>query len=321
MKSLSSKVFQSISVIIPVRNREELLEHCLVYLFEAARHVVQEDVSVEIVVANDASTDGTGDVVNRLGADAPVVVRQVELAERQGPARARNAALAEATGELVIFVDSDVIVSQDFFVDHLQAYTEAGAKAYVLGGLINVDSLETALRQPESTAWDYSGATLDTANASVPMEHLQAIGFFDSGFEGMGWQDLDLGRRLRQRGLERVAIRGGVAYHIVPPIKTQAQLEARLQKERERGVSAVRYMEKHPGLSARMAAQDTRLHNFLSWAFRMGGLVREDNVLRWVGWARRRRLVVLEKMWLAGVINKAHLESLAATKRSRASSR
>lgn len=312
-----NNVFRSVSVIIPVRNREQLIEPCLTHLFAAAGMVSAGGVSVEIVVANDASTDGTGEVVTKLASTSAVQVRHVMLSERQGPARARNAALNEASGELVIFLDSDVIVSNDFFVDHLSAYREAGKNVYVVGALISVDSLETALQKPAPTAWDYSGATLDTANASVPFEHLQAVGFFDSGFEGMGWQDLDLGRRLRQHGLERVQTRGAVAYHIVPPIRTQEQLGERLQKERERGVSAVRYMSKHPGLSARMAAQDTRLHNFLSWAFRMGGVVREDNVLKWVEWARRRRFVALEKMWLAGVINKAHLESLAAAKRRR----
>ena len=41
----------------------------------------------------------------------------------------------------------------------------------------------------------------------------------------------------------------------------------------------------------------------------------EDNVLDWVEWARSRGWVALEKMWFAGVINKAHLESLAIAKR------
>lgn len=304
---------KSVSVIIPVRNRAELIEPCLRHLFQAAKRV-EPGVSVEIVVADDASTDGTRDVVRRMAKEGNVPVRLVELAERQGPARARNAALEVAGGELVVFVDSDVIVTENFFADHLREYETAGTKAYVVGALVSVPSLEEALRNPAPTTWDYSGATLDTANASVPLEHLKQIGFFDPGFLGMGWQDLDLGRRLIQHGLARIQTKGAVAYHIQPVIRTQQQLEERLQKERERGVSAVRYMRKHPGMSSRMAAQDTMLHRFLSWAFRMGGLVREDNALRWVEWARRRNLKALEKMWLAGIINNAHLESLAIAK-------
>lgn len=310
-------MFESISVIIPVRNREKLIGPCLDYLFEAARSVTNRGVFVEIVVADDASTDGTPQVVAEKAASGTVPVRQVTLDSRQGPARARNAALERASGQLVVFVDSDVIVSPNFFEAHLAAYRESGPDVFVVGTLVSVPSLEAALESPEPTKWDYSGATLDTANASVPLEPLRAVGFFDSGFEGMGWQDLDLGRRLKKYGLTRVQAPDAVAYHIQPPISTEQQLKERLQKERERGTSALRYMQKHPSLTARLAAQDTRLHVFINWLFRMGGLVHEDNVLQWVEWARRRRYVALEKMWLAGVINKAHLESLAAAKRKR----
>ena len=77
----------------------------------------------------------------------------------------------------------------------------------------------------------------------------------------------------------------------------------------------MRFLARHPEFSARLTAQDTVLHRMLSGLFRLGGLVREDNVLAWVEWARRRGLVALEKMWLAGVIHHAYLEALAAAKR------
>jgi len=309
-------VFKSVSVIIPVRNRETLIGPCLEHLFKAAVPVVEQGTALEIVIADDASTDRSRDVVAAMRDRSPVPVKHVLLETRQGPARARNAALREASGELVVFVDSDVIVESGFFEAHLAVYRDAGREAFAVGTLVSVPSLEAALARPKPTKWDYSGATLDTANASVPWQALEAVGFFDPGFEGMGWQDLDLGRRLKAHGLTRVKAKNAVAYHIQPPIRTQEQLRARLQKERERGASALRYMQKHPTLSAKLAAQDTRLHVFLNWLFRMGGLVHEGNVLDWVEWARRRGFVALEKMWLLGVINKAHLESLAAAKRA-----
>src|SRR5690606_27158350 len=113
-------------------------------------------------------------------------VKQVLLDHRQGPARARNAALQQASGELVVFVDSDVIVAPGFFEAHLAAYRDVGRAAFVVGTLVSVPSLEAALARPQPTKWDYSGATLDTANASVPWQALAAVGFFDPGFEGMG---------------------------------------------------------------------------------------------------------------------------------------
>lgn len=319
-ETASEQKIASISVVLPVRNRAALVKVCLEYLLRAARPAVEQGVSIEIIVANDASTDGTAQAVKTVAQEAFLPVRLITLPTRQGPARARNAALATAEGDLVIFVDSDVIVTDGFFAGHLAVHESADEPVYANGTLITVPDLDTALSMPSPTVWDYSGATLDTANASVPLKHLQAVGFFDSGFEGMGWQDLDLGKRLLRHGLKRMQAKDAVAYHIVPPITTQAQLDARLEKERERGASAVRYMQNHPGLSSRLAAQDTLLNRFINWVFRMGGMVHRDNVLAWAQWARQRRLVALEKMWLAGVINQAHLESLHKAKRASRSS-
>src|SRR5690606_19986728 len=162
---------------------------------------------------------------------------------------------------------------------------------------------------------------MDTGNASVRKEHLEAVGGFDPGFEGMGWHDLDLGYRLRQYGLERVFVPAAVTYHIQPPLRTPEQLAARLQKERERGKTAVYFLERHPGFETRLSTQDTKIHHFLNWIARAGGLINEENVLRWAEWARRHRLTALEKMWLAGVINKAYLEVKQETQRARAAGR
>lgn len=303
----------SVSVVLPVRNRAVLIKACLEQIREKAATALEKDISLEVVVANDGSTDGTYEVVEDIANTSPFPIKQVYLKERQGPARARNAALERVTGELVIFVDSDVLIEDGFFEAHVAAHNRAARSIFGCGALVTVPSLKDAIQRPQSTVWDYSGATLDTANTSVRLQDLQAVNFFDSGYEGMGWQDLDLGKRLLKHGVERHVVKEAVGYHIVPPIRQQEQLENRLAKEAERGVSAVRYMQKHPGLSTKLAAQNTFLHPIINWFFRMGGLVHKDNVLHWAQWARRRRLVALEKMWLAGVINQAHLQSLRAT--------
>ena len=309
--------FTSISVVVPVYNRVHLIGPCLEHLQKAAITVLKLGIDVEIIVADDASTDGTPDKVKTVAARCPEVpIELVGHATRQGPARTRNAALSVARGELVVFVDSDVIVVEDLLLAHLTAYS-GSAMAYTVGRVVAVPDLEKALEYPEPTAWDLSRASLDTANSSVPRKHLAAVGFFDSGFAAYGWEDLDLGRRLKKYGLTRLTAPRAVGYHVVPPIRTREQLRARLQKERERGQTAVHFMHKHPEFSARMTAQDTPLHRGLNWIFRLGGFVREDNVLNWVEWARKHRLTAFERMWMAGVLNQVYLESLTAAKRAR----
>lgn len=315
---------QSISVIIPVHNRAQLIGPCVEHLRASAQRVIARGVGVELVVVDDASRDGSPDVVQKLAHAThhhphPIPIRLVQLSHRHGPGRARNAALAEATGELVVFIDSDVIATEGLLEAHWRIHHEAqvnGQRAYGVGTLVSVPSLGEALQFPAPTLWDASRASLDTANSSVPRKVLDELGGFDSGFTVYGWEDLDLGRRLKKHGLTRLAVTDAVAYHIQPPIETQEQLLSRLEKERERGMTAVHFMKKHPEWSARLTAQDTMLHRVLNWVFRFGGLVHAGNVLAWVAWARRRGFIGLERMWLSGVLNKAYMDSLAATKRA-----
>jgi glycosyltransferase involved in cell wall biosynthesis len=83
-----------VSVIVPVRNGER-------FLGEALDSVLAQDYEpVELIVVDDGSTDGSGDIAGARGAH---VIRQ----EGGGLAAARNAGLAAAQGELVAFIDAD----------------------------------------------------------------------------------------------------------------------------------------------------------------------------------------------------------------------
>lgn len=309
--------FRSVSIIIPVRNRAGTIRACLDHLARAAAPLAAEGVAVEMVVADDASTDDSASIVQEVARTIPVRVRLVQLERRRGPARARNAALAAAGGELIVFVDSDVIVVPGFLLAHWRAYDGAGQRVYTIGPVVNVPDLETALGFPPATPWDMSRASLHTANASVPRRCLDEVGVFDEGFDAYGWEDLDLGRRLKKAGYVRLEAREAVGYHVDAPIRTREQLEARLAKERERGRTALRFLEKHSEFSARLTAQDTRLHAALNWLMRLGGRITQDNVLEWVQRARERGWGTLERVWLAGVINHAYLTALEQAKRNR----
>ncbi|NLZ43938.1 MAG: glycosyltransferase family 2 protein, partial [Clostridia bacterium] len=97
----------SVSIIIPVRNRALLIAECLASLIESVKNL---DTDVEILVADDASTDDTPAVVTGIAQKSPVPIKLLTSVERRGPAHARNQAIESAGGELVIFVDSDEVV-------------------------------------------------------------------------------------------------------------------------------------------------------------------------------------------------------------------
>jgi glycosyltransferase involved in cell wall biosynthesis len=91
----------SLTVIVPVYNGSHFLDRCLSGLRAS------DYPNFELIVADDASTDNSGEVARRHGA------RVLRMPRQSGPGAARNAAAREASGEVVFFVDADVVVAPD----------------------------------------------------------------------------------------------------------------------------------------------------------------------------------------------------------------
>ncbi|MER6397813.1 glycosyltransferase family 2 protein [Kitasatospora sp. NPDC086009] len=88
------------SVIVPVHKVEEYLPECLDSVLG------QGGPDFELIAVDDRSPDGCGAILDEAAARDPRV-RVLHLAENVGLGRARNAGLAVATGDYVIFLDSD----------------------------------------------------------------------------------------------------------------------------------------------------------------------------------------------------------------------
>ncbi len=97
-----------VSIIIPFNNVESYISECL-------ESVLNQTLSdLEVICINDASTDGTLDIVKKyLSNDSRI--RLIELPERKGQGYARNRGIEIATGEYIGFVDSDDFVKLDMF--------------------------------------------------------------------------------------------------------------------------------------------------------------------------------------------------------------
>ena len=106
-----------ISVVIPTYQHAASLPGCLESAF------AQADVSLEVIVVDDGSTDNTREVLR------PYAERITLLYQPNAGANpARNRGLAEAKGEFVIFCDADVIMQPGMlktFVEALAAHPEA----------------------------------------------------------------------------------------------------------------------------------------------------------------------------------------------------
>lgn len=90
----------AISAIIPARNVEPYVEECVTSLLSQSLPLR------EIVIVDDASTDGTQAILRRLASDHPTV-RVIERPNATGAAAARNLAAREATGDFILLQDAD----------------------------------------------------------------------------------------------------------------------------------------------------------------------------------------------------------------------
>jgi len=89
-----------LSVVLPSWNAAATIERALVSVLDERR------VPLEVVVVDDASTDGTGDIVRSV-AQRDARVALIELPTNGGVSNARNRGLAAARGEWLAFIDAD----------------------------------------------------------------------------------------------------------------------------------------------------------------------------------------------------------------------
>lgn len=102
-----------ISVIIPVYNSSATVE-------AAVRSVISNDsVSLEVILVDDGSTDGTSEICDMISDKYEGVVSLHK--DNGGVSSARNAGIAAATGDFVMFLDSDDLLKADA-LKHLAAY-------------------------------------------------------------------------------------------------------------------------------------------------------------------------------------------------------
>lgn len=295
-----------ISVITPTRNRAGLLARCLRYLCgqTLAAH------RYEVLVVDDASSDETPAVLEDAARTARCAVRAFHLDKRRGVPGARNHAITQARGDVIVFVDSDNFAAPSFLEAHL-AIHETHGRAIGRGPVIQTRSLDEPFAV-RGGLLDLSTAFFDTDNASVRREHLARAGTFDETFYPYGWEGLDLGFRLRALGLRRVYRRDAALYHYQEPV-SPGSLTGLLTKEEERARTAWLFYAKHRTLEARLALQLTPFHLALNAVQRVFGLVHPGNVDACVRRAERAGLPGLGRLLLSGVLNARYLAQLYAS--------
>jgi glycosyltransferase involved in cell wall biosynthesis len=186
-----------VTVIIPTYNRAPLLRRAIASVLD------QTVDDFEIIVADDASTDGTGDMVQALR-DRRIKYRRHR--DNRGVAAARNTAIAHATGEYLAFLDDDDEWLPEKLrrqLDRMEAVGKSGGAVYC--GHFEVETatnrilteVKPSLRGRVSEQLLAQGSFNPTSTLLVRAECFQKVGVFDPALQY--GEDFDMWVRLARQ--------------------------------------------------------------------------------------------------------------------------
>ncbi|MFO8237798.1 MAG: glycosyltransferase family A protein [Prochlorococcaceae cyanobacterium] len=273
-----------LSVVIPTYNRLPILRKCLAAL--EAQQLADPVSGFEVVLVDDGSSDDTVAWIETHRNELP----HLQLIQQQhgGPAEGRNRGVAAARGPVVVFIDSDLVVRPDFLVQHARALSADWAHhgdrlSFTYGAVVNTADFHHPTGERHKLR-DLSWAYFATGNVAIERDLLERAGLFDTAFRLYGWEDLELGERLRRLGVRLVRCPRAVGYHWHPALDL-GQIPRLIQVERERARMGLVFFRKHPTRRVRLMIQYTWLHRLLWELATAGGLLNERTLaplLRWL---------------------------------------
>jgi GT2 family glycosyltransferase len=195
----------NISVVIPTYQRRNILARTLPTVLGQELPIHQ----YEVIVVVDGSTDGTIEFLRSI--DTPRCALRVIEQLNGGQASARNTGLRAAKGEIVLFLDDDLLSGPTLLREHLHAHEKAGnwvisgnilpaSESHDLAGDLTAAFCEhlssVATRGAQGARWPQVACG---ANDSVRLSLLLRAGGFDERFT-WACEDLELGLRLWRMG-------------------------------------------------------------------------------------------------------------------------
>jgi glycosyltransferase involved in cell wall biosynthesis len=240
----NAKSIYDVSVIIPTYNRSQLLSYTLDSLMKQSigKH------KFEIIVADDGSTDDTRQMLLRY--QMLMNIKYVYQEDRgYRPASARNKAILLAEGKICLFIDASVIVDANCLAEHIRFHSRSASPVSAIGYVYGFDNSKESenllikLVNPSDpdisfkrlseyqifrdvreehyikyndrienlrTPWFYFW----TCHLSAATADLKRVGLFDESYDGKwGIEDVDLGLRLHQNGVQISLLRTAQAIH------------------------------------------------------------------------------------------------------------
>jgi GT2 family glycosyltransferase len=207
----------AVSIVIPTHNRLDNLKKVL----EALEKQTYPTNDFEIIVVSDGSTDGTDQFL----AENPSTLNLRAIFQPDlGVAVARNMGGQAATGEIIIFIDDDVVPAPELIQEHVRFQQEHGRQAVVIGPMLapldfqppiwvlwEHATLANQYAAMEQGIFQTTARQFYTGNTSIRRSQFLEAGGFDPSFRRA--EDVELAYRLAARGAEFFFHPKAVGYH------------------------------------------------------------------------------------------------------------
>lgn len=242
--SMSNESVQ-ISVVLGTFNQVDTLKKVL---FEYEHQTINQDL-FEVIVIDSSSTDGSKDFYESY---TPSFNFRYFIQENKGKASARNRGVELARGRYIIVTDADMIPHKDFIKTHFEAQIKSKEDRCFEGQTLNMTQLEwptsnknltpyiqKKIQDKSKLGWYY----FLTGNISFPKSLFIQNNGFNETFLNYGWEDLELGYRLQQKGVPLFYLTSAKNYHYHVVTK-----EEEIERNVKKGESAKILVQLHPKL-------------------------------------------------------------------------
>jgi glycosyltransferase involved in cell wall biosynthesis len=183
-----------VSIVIPTYNAERFMPALLDSVF---RNKID---NMEVIIVDDCSKDDTVKIAKKYP------VRLIELKKNGGPARARNIGAEAAKGDIIFFLDSDVIVL-DGSIQEVKDYFEKNPDAKCVIGVCSTEPLNRGFVPSYMAMFEYIhliGLRYRRVSVFAPRcgaikkDFFLAIGGYDENYKGADVEDFELARRINK---------------------------------------------------------------------------------------------------------------------------
>jgi molybdopterin-guanine dinucleotide biosynthesis protein A len=191
-----------VTAVIPAYNEARCIAACI-------KSLLAQDIGrIEIIVADDGSSDGTADLAASLGA-------RVVRCAHGGPGAARNAGVREARGNIIVLVDADMTFVPDYVSKLVSPIVKDGALASY-----HWDELVSNWENPWARCETWYLGMQDRRRQPVEMPERQYVYravrrdfFLDSGGFAEDWGRSDDGSIATRTGVFAVPAPGATCFH------------------------------------------------------------------------------------------------------------